>query len=225
VDPSAVTPGVAGWAHLVVFGLLVPWAALRSRRWLRLADPDASRARSYRLLLVQLWVFAFLSLAVAVARGIELPLARWPSWSHALLGLGSLAAVVALMWPLWARSARERDAVFRFFVPGDGRQRLLWVLVSASAGISEEITWRGVQYALLLALLGGPAPAVAVCSVMFGLAHLGQGWRGALLAAPFAAMLHVIVTVSGSLALAMALHFLYDVIAGLTLSWMDRRPS
>lgn len=223
VDPLSGAPGILGWAHLILFGFVIPLAAIRTGRWLRAADPEASRLAYYLSLLVQLWVFAAFSVWVAFVRGIDLSLFRLPSPGHAMAGMGLLAAIVVLMWPLWRRSARERDAVFRFFIPGSRPQRLVWILVSASAGIGEEITWRAVQYLLLVGLMGDPVPAVVVCSLMFGAAHMGQGVRGAILAAPFAAILHVVVIVSGSLVLAMALHFLYDAIAGLTLGRMGRR--
>ena len=84
------------------------------------------------------------------------------------------------------------------------------------AGVSEEITWRGVQTALLINLTGHLWIAAIVCSISFGLGHSNQGWKSAVIIVCFALGFHALVWLSGSLYVAMAVHVAYDITAGIT---------
>jgi membrane protease YdiL (CAAX protease family) len=63
-------------------------------------------------------------------------------------------------------------------------------------------------------LTGSVSAAVGLCIVMFGVAHAMQGWKSAGAIMIFAAAFHLLVWLAGSLYVAMAVHFLYDLIAG-----------
>jgi membrane protease YdiL (CAAX protease family) len=89
-----------------------------------------------------------------------------------------LTAAIAFMRPRWRKAVERRTRVVHLFMPRDRTERLLWVLVAASAGFCEEITWRGVQPTLLATLIGHPVPAAALVAVTFGIGHMVQGYRG-----------------------------------------------
>ena len=116
----------------------------------------------------------------------------------------------------WRRAVERRTRIVQLFMPRDRTERLLWVLVAASAGFGEEITWRGVQPTLLATLLGHPVVAAALVAVTFGIGHMLQGWRSAAIIVVFATSFQTVVWLSGSLYVAMAVHFIYDVVAGMT---------
>src|SRR6185295_13585120 len=92
----------------------------------------------------------------------------------------------------------------------------MWVAKSVVAGISEEVSWRGVQVSLLAHLLGSVPLAIVVCVAMFTLAHAVQETRSLLLVACFAAAFHLLVWLSGSLLVPIVVHAVYDAVAGLT---------
>jgi membrane protease YdiL (CAAX protease family) len=54
-----------------------------------------------------------------------------------------------------------------------------------------------------------------VAAAVFGFSHLVQGWKSAGIVTGVALLLQGLVAVSGSLLLPVAVHFLYDLIAGL----------
>jgi membrane protease YdiL (CAAX protease family) len=98
----------------------------------------------------------------------------------------------------------------------------MWVALSLSAGVGEELVWRGVLPSLLAVLTGSVAIAIALSVVSFALAHAIQGLRSVLAIATIAAAFHALVFVSGSLYVGMVVHFVYDVIAGFTYASFAR---
>lgn len=92
----------------------------------------------------------------------------------------------------------------------------MWVGLSLSAGIGEELVWRGVLPALVAAVTGSLALGIVLSVISFALAHAIQGIRSVLAIAGIAAAFHALVFISGSLYVAMVVHFVYDVIAGFT---------
>jgi len=74
-----------------------------------------------------------------------------------------------------------------------------------------------VMVALWERILGSWWPAVLVCSAAFAVAHFVQGVRTVVIIAIFAIGNHLIVRASGDLYTAMAIHFLYDLLAGVIL--------
>jgi membrane protease YdiL (CAAX protease family) len=84
------------------------------------------------------------------------------------------------------------------------------------AGLNEEITWRGVQTALLSNLIGRLWLAAIICSISFGLGHMVQGWKSSAIIVVFALGFQLLVWLSGSLYVAMIVHIAYDITAGLS---------
>jgi membrane protease YdiL (CAAX protease family) len=214
----------AGWYHLAVFGLLIPWLAIRSRRKLIGKQlPLPSRLRHFRTTAVMLVLFTGVSIATARAQSIrllELPAAR--------LGAGAATAaslyIVAVlgMRPRWRRAVERRARVVYLFMPDTAAERRWWIAVSLLAGIGEEITWRGVQTALLLPLTGSYAGAALVSALSFGAAHMVQGWRSSAIVVVFGLGFSTIVWAGGTLIFAMAAHVAYDITAGLTYGRLGR---
>ena len=212
MDPRHL--GVGGWYHLVLFGLLLPWLAVRSRS--RMAGrPLPPLRRHLPGVVVQLTVLAGLSLLVARVEWIPLfPGKAPPAWT-VVLGIVLAFLAAAAMYPRWRSNVRERKRIAFLFMPRDGRERAWWIAVSCAAGVSEEISWRGVQWILLTRLIGNAWVAAGLCTVMFAAAHAVQGTRSMTGIVAFGAAFHALVALSGSLYVAMAAHALYDVLAGL----------
>jgi membrane protease YdiL (CAAX protease family) len=93
--------------------------------------------------------------------------------------------------------------------------------VSSSAGICEELLFRGYLIWLLEPVVGMPL-AVVLSSVLFGLNHFYQGFSGMIKTALVGLLLAIVYWVTGSLWFAIGLHILIDVYAG-TQSWFAFR--
>jgi uncharacterized protein len=106
----------------------------------------------------------------------------------------------------------------RELMPSSPREKGLFVALSLTAGITEEIVFRGfVLYALLLATASLPL-AVLLSSGVFGMVHAYQHPIGVLRAALLGALLAVPVLVHGSIYPAIAAHVLIDLLSGLWLA-------
>lgn len=206
---------IAGWAFTAFITIFVPWAVLRNREaalamaWIPLAD------RFVAMLVPQI-VLGVLALAAAWIEGVELFPAQAPAFTAWLAGAVFLAATVAIVRPYWRRSIEDLKPTWRLFAPTNPLERRMWVTLSLSAGLAEEWVWRGVLPALLARVTGSLAAAIAISIASFAIAHAIQGPRSMLAIAGIAAAFHALVLLSGSLYVAMVVHFVYDVIAGFT---------
>lgn len=120
----------------------------------------------------------------------------------------------------WIRisSPVEKD-LWQKMLPSDSREFPLWIAVSATAGIFEEIAYRAtLPYIVADAISPNHddalGMAVIISIVAFGLAHAYQGWRGILGTSLFAFEMHLIMFISGSLLICMCVHFLTDLSIG-----------
>lgn len=113
-----------------------------------------------------------------------------------------------------ASAAPPQLAVIQPMLPRSGRGRWGWAGLSLSAGVTEEITYRGLVVLTLALTLPGSTPApvvVAVAAVIFGAAHWYQGRAGILTTTVVGAGLAALYLSTGSLLLPMVLHTLVDL--------------
>jgi membrane protease YdiL (CAAX protease family) len=217
-----LTIGAAGYCHLILFGLVLPWAAFRSAAKLT-SFPYPPRRRFYIGVLLQHLFFIGATVAVAVLE--KIPLLQPPQQLIQAAGIVAIAFAMAIgiMLPRWRRSVEEREPKIYLFMPGDAAEKSLWVLISAAAGIGEEITYRGVMWILWARLTGSLWIAALITSIIFAISHYMQGWPSITAIFGFALAFHAIVWLTGSLIPAMLLHFLYDLTAGLTYSYLAEK--
>lgn len=94
-----------------------------------------------------------------------------------------------------------------------GRQdRRAWLLLSLTAGITEEIMYRGLLL-LAVALMLPAAPDVILHAIVvlgFALAHAYQGWAGVVTTGLMGLVLLLMFIATGSLLPGMLLHVLAD---------------
>ena len=223
IDASFI--GALGWVHLVLFGLFVPWLAIGSRRRVVAGGKLPRRTTHFTSTIVTIVAFAGVSWMTADREWIELFPARPPRAIDWLAGALLLALFIAVMYPGWRAAIGRNERIRTLFSPSGGVERMLWVMVSAAAGVGEEMTWRGVQWVLTTRLVGSAGVAALPCIASFSIAHAVQGRRSIARVSVIAAGLHLLVWFSGSLYVAMAVHFLYDVAAGFAYSHFTRKAA
>ncbi len=210
---SAPRLGFPGWFHLLFFGLALPFAAWRSRQRLaRLALPP--KKPYFLSVVIQQIVFGSISFAVARARDLPVLPAYRPTAIHLTVGAAILALAIPVMLRQWKRQRIEARPITELVTPVDRTDHLLWVLISVSAGIGEELSYRGVFFVLVLQLTREPVAAAAIAAVAFGVGHVVQGWVSVLVITGFALGFQALAAWTGALYLGMAVHVLYDLIAG-----------
>jgi len=106
---------------------------------------------------------------------------RWASWRDVFTDL----AIVLPFWAVWegaaygvhlllgSGSAKTVDSL----LPKSLVEILLWIATSVTAGICEEMAFRGYLQRQFHALTGNVAWAILLQGLVFGIAHGYQGWR------------------------------------------------
>lgn len=212
---AAAGIGVWGWFHLACFGIVLPCLAVQSARRLPSMSQRPRKPHFISILVVQA-VAVVISLRVAQVERIALFPAVIPPPLAIVAGAIMAALTLAALRPQMRKAVQRREPRVHLVMPRDTVERRLWVAVSLAAGVCEEITYRGVMYALLLRLVGDPLLAAIAAAMLFGAAHAVQGWKGIGAVALIGLSLQGLVLLAGSLYVAMAVHVLYDLVSGLT---------
>jgi len=219
-------PGLQSLLFLAFLLLLLPSAAIRSARRLRMAGtegtprPVPSRVRVWSsslalqgMLLLAAWY---------TGRGFD-----YRIFHASAIGAAEIGAAVATLGILFLlrarirarRPAEERKnlAVYRLS-PRTPLEWTLWTATVLVASVAEEAAYRGVGMSILWYSLGNPWLAAPICAAAFALAHAVQGWRSMVAIFQIGLLMHALVAVAGTLVLAMAVHAAYDCVAGVLIA-------
>ncbi len=155
--------------------------------------------------------------------GLDRSGVEWDRMAGMVLGLviGTTAAILIArirsnqtgaaqaIAPAWWRKLLPD---FSALLPGTMRERLLWAAVAISAGICEEIVFRGWLLSTLHGTLRLNGTAlILVAAVLFGLAHSYQGIAGVVLTGLAGVLFCGLYVVTGSLLAPILLHIVIDL--------------
>jgi membrane protease YdiL (CAAX protease family) len=207
----------AGYMLLFFAGILLPVLIVRSARRLGSGPLPLSRTRFFRqTILFQVFV-AFLSAWTAWTHGIlRFPLPQQPliSWGTAVLLYFVILATLKLRWKSRSDAAKQR---LYDILPRTSGEFGLYVIVCIVAGIAEEFIYRGVLTGLLQRITGITLVTIVTLSLSFAAAHAMQGLRSVASIFAIALACHALVWLAQSLIPIMAVHFAYDLTAGLLI--------
>lgn len=206
---------------LALIGLGVPALALAGKRKLD-AGLRLPRVPLYVEGVATQSILLALSFFVASMNGFTLLVAPDPAPAHMALAGGMLLAAIGAMLVATRYGSEETLDRIYMIVPATYGERIFWIFVSAAAAFGEEMTYRGVLFAILLGVTGNWWLAAALGAIVFAAAHVAQGWTSALVIAVFGLGFQFLALQTGSLLLPVIIHFLYDVATGLYLA--GRRP-
>lgn len=225
------------WVSLIIASLFTLYVGLvlpllgrrRYQAFLReiAVDPTA-RSRYYRrrliinkwLWLVVISILLLFGFAPISTLGLQAP----ASWGPTLWLLAEVVILLPIIHVVQLRTiAKKRRTgllqlilAIKELLPHTSHERLLWILASITAGICEEIVFRGFLplYFLHLGTFFGfqvsYLTAVILSTVLFGFAHLYQGWKGVLATGLLGALFAYLYAYTGSLILPIIIHILID---------------
>lgn len=216
---------------MIVFYLIYGWYENANRT----PEQDReSRLPLYNKTLVILWSLAALSAGcwlVSGGTGAELGFRAvrpgwmgWVAWAAAGLGL----AYILYMAVLLSRSSEARQQVrdqletaeLDFMRPRTAREHIRFRWLSITAGITEEIVFRGFLIAALAIVM--PVWMAGVIAVLiFGLGHIYQGAGGVIRTSVIGAVFTVLYLMAGSLWPVILLHIFIDLAAGVQFQLID----
>lgn len=107
-------------------------------------------------------------------------------------------------------------------LPKTSVEMVMWVCVSVTAGFCEEFVFRGYLQRQFLALTGKIEAAVVLQAIIFGTAHLYQGWKGALTITVYGALFGILAAWRKSLRPGMIQHAAQDSLVGLVGGFLLR---
>jgi membrane protease YdiL (CAAX protease family) len=200
--------------------------ALRRRAALIRAGRTELRMGLYRRIIGEEWLMAIALLAgwFALGRGgAALGLVpRGGALAWAGYGLSALvcAGLVIQAWsvlrnPESLTSMRDKFGTVRFLLPHTPRERRTFAAVSVTAGVCEELIFRGYLIAYLMAVLGTPFwVAALLSSVVFGFAHAYQGPLGIPRTAAVGGLFALLYGLTGALWAPMVVHAVMDITSG-----------
>jgi membrane protease YdiL (CAAX protease family) len=209
---------------IALFETLVFWPRFK-------AAVEAGRANArrnaYRRAILGQWFFAALAVLLwaTMRRGWRALGVLPPSSGTRLLVSALLVALVALFVVVQMTSVRRASSDVRqslrprlgsytFLLPHTPREYRWFLLLAVTAGICEELLYRGYLVWVLRPFFG-LAGAVVASVVLFGAAHAYQGRTGAIKATIAGAVMGIIVVGCGWVVPAMIVHALVDLSAGV----------
>ncbi|HEY4115580.1 MAG TPA: CPBP family intramembrane glutamic endopeptidase [Rhizomicrobium sp.] len=226
---------------LLLFAVLVmpAFSAMSGARLARTPPAQRKLLSRYWQTIARGWIVA--AVLIAYWHWMDRPFARlgldWPIGISGWLGFGlDVILAVALVinaarlrrvlrgdldkWRKWLAQIK--------MTPRTEGQLALFMLVSVTAGVWEELLYRGFLIWFLAPSVGLPGAAI-VSSVIFGLAHAYQGWRGVVVTAAVGLSLAIMYLATKSLWWLMLAHALVDINGGVVAfrlaRWIKERDS
>ena len=215
--------------HLVVFAFAIVLPAFARYNYPRFKKAVESgvadaRSRQYRKTTVRQWALTLVAMSVWFRAGRsaeELGLGV-PSGPRFWIGL-LVATALAILWRRMFQAAANDEAgrerlmsqlnAVRPLLPSSAGELRYFTVLSITAGVCEEVLFRGYLIWYLAVYLGLPAAGV-LSGVAFGLGHLYQGRRQAVKIIFLGLVFVLFYLGTGTLWIPMALHALLDAAQG-----------
>jgi uncharacterized protein len=185
------------------------------------AASHAAILRGYLVSIATEWGMAYWVWAGVHWRGGQLrdiTGGRWTSWRS----LAFDVAIAIPFWIVWELTAwlvhRIVDgiptATAAYHQPTGMTEIVLWFLLSMSAGICEEIVFRGYLQQQFQSFTGSVVLAVILQGAVFGLAHTYQGWKQVIVIAALGILYGMLVAWRRNLRASMIAHAWSDIFEG-----------
>ena len=191
---------------------------------------EKKQVKRYYRTIAWMWGPAIGVIAISLASGISLSDLgirainfNYNIWFNVIIlvssGLILTFSLRTFIFSLASKTFREEisleiagDEVASSILPRTKKEKHLYLFLSFSSGICEELIYRGFMAFLLQAIFPEiPVPLlVLIPSVLFGIGHLYQGWRGIIQTGLVGAIFMCLFLVTNSLLPVMFMHFIIN---------------
>jgi membrane protease YdiL (CAAX protease family) len=236
--PAPIAPApIASWGRLVGFlaigagAILMGFMAQHAPTSGAVAAPNqlASHSQAVTIYLSMLaveWALLYYCWIAVHHHGGNLATlsgGRWHSWKSVAVDL----AITLPFWVLWegvaygthwlidsrvttSAAVKTVDSL----LPKTLTEIVIWIAVSMTAGICEELAFRGFLQRQFHALTGNLAVAVVAQGVVFGLFHAYQGWRNIVVISVLGILYGALAAWRGNLRVNIVAHAWTDIWEG-----------
>ena len=226
------TPLLIDHILFVLFGLILPLnSVFRAQPRLKTLGPWNTRMKigfymgnslslwALAIVVVLVWFFTGRSLATL---GFRLPNPGSTNLSL-IISLGFMVAYgIDILMDMWSDKAKTKAKKHLKkhtpFLPENNYELRHFSIVALSAGICEEILFRGFFITYLLSLFGNSfnaqAAALLIPTVIFAVSHFYQGWKAVAKIALLSLAFGILFIISESLLVPILLHIFVDLVSG-----------
>ena len=208
-------------ALLAIIAAWAAWGYFGASRMRVSAHPH--RAAMYVLTILWEWsVVAFIAWG-AKRHGIsmrELIGGKWQSAMDVLKDVAIAAgfwliALAVLVSTAFALHASKAGQSVRFMLPQNQLEIFLWILTSLTAGICEEIIFRGYFQKQFSAWTGSIPVGLLLSAAVFGAGHIYQGGKSPVIIMVYGVLFGILAAMRKSLRPGIMAHAWHDAITGL----------
>ena len=225
---------LAPWWHTTLMVLLILGLSIAGVRQMRsFGNQPLHLSSNYTLTIVYEWVLAGMAVWGISMRKVPLRQLlgeRRPGahawlvdigvamgfWAVSLVVLGLLGEVLVKVSGSHIDPQKIGD-VTQKLAPVSGWEMLLFLVLSISAGICEELVFRGYLQQQFARMGRGMGVGVTLSALVFGGAHGYEGIAGVLLIAAYGAMFGVLALKRRGLRTGMIAHAWHDAVSGVAL--------
>ena len=196
--------------------------------------PTPRKLRLYAIVVASQWVLTAAAAWVLARRGLALADLGLHGAPPVLATLAAVLATLAVLGGTWLSLrtlAREPGAALPShlvkvvrILPVSGAERIGFTLVALTAGVCEEILYRGYLVYAFDRVLPSSWWSMLLAAALFGTAHAYQGVRGMVATGLLGAFLGAVYVAGGSLWPGIFLHAVVDLVNGFALGGLKREP-
>ncbi|MFB4296356.1 CPBP family intramembrane glutamic endopeptidase [Actinomadura sp. NTSP31] len=195
-------------------------------------DPNALIGMFRRWISGSWWAAALAVLILLVSPGVhfsDIGVRAPEEPAFAITALVAIGVTMPLLAWLSYRSARAgrnlaKNSQIKEMLPRTSTERWYALAMAVTAGVSEELVYRGFLIALGVDVLGlNVTMAAALALALFTVGHVYQGWAGMILVAGVGYALTNLYLSSGSLLVPVCLHIFIDVLSMVVLPWITTK--
>lgn len=238
---NAIQPTIFDHLLVILLAVVLPVGGFISMRNIRrqaaAGVAHTTRVADYRNNMIVMWSVTVLAAILWVTLDRDWSLLGLAPVAGPGLLVGTsllLAGGLVLINLFYYRRVQQSDAAaqalvaktagFEMVLPHTQRELQWFYGLSATAGITEEILYRGFLIAYLANVISVPG-AVVLSSAVFASAHLYQGFKGAARTFLVGLTLAIAYVLTGSILFAVLAHILVDMIGGrMIYSAFNRYP-
>jgi membrane protease YdiL (CAAX protease family) len=231
-------PTIADHILVIILGLVLPFfSGVRGSEQLgNMHFNEYTRRRFYLSNSLVLWVISLVVMAIWYwnNRSFQLMGFRWPEagWMAVMLSaLMGLLYVGDVLYSVFSKTelqkTQEQWESSVPFLPEEYRELPAYTVMCITAGVCEEILYRGflVNYFIDPMKDGFPWMAAIFPSVLFSIAHFYQGYKAMFKIFLLSLLFGLIFIFSRSLLFVVIIHFLIDLTGGILAIAIRKKSS
>jgi len=210
---------------LMVYLVLVApiWGYIAYRKFKKeVATNPSKRMKYYKEVIAELWILTGVFIIgvwlVGISwndlgfRAIELSPYAYGIATGGFIALFLPVALYRFMPKYQTQIDKQFDSI-REFLPVTLKEKWMWVLLSLTAGVCEELLFRAFMFYYIPEMIPTISTwwIVALSSIIFGLGHTYQGVKGVIVTSLMGVLFAKIYVLTNSIVICIIIHFLIDL--------------